>query len=84
MLKNGIFLFVTLGATILPALLCVSFISYKISSLIGGMIGCLLMAVFIYFNVGLKEYVAPAATPDLEADSLEGRYYTSGEMKVQR
>lgn len=55
LVKNGIFVFLSMGSVLFPSF-GLSFVSYEFPSLIGGMVGCAATAALIRWKVGLREF----------------------------
>ena len=53
--QNALYMLLGLSACVLPGM-GISFVSYEFPSLIGGLIGCTINALLIYFKVGIAPY----------------------------
>lgn len=48
-----------------------SFVSYEFSSLVGGIVGCLLTAILIHFKAGLAPYTVPTPSSSNDEENLD-------------
>ena len=70
LLNNWLFVVLGLSSCLLPAM-GLSFVSYEFPSLLGGLIGCLLNAILIKYQVGVKPYIDAEMKADVSVKEIE-------------